>query len=162
MSVDRIFGLLGRDFDRTIIGSQVAKALKPNDEADFSSHQILIDLATDLSGKIKIVTTNFDRLFDKCFQSPKSFIPPYLPILTRPNDFDGIVHLHGKANSSYDGADDDSFILSSSEFGRAYLSDGWATRFIQQLLKDYILVFVGYSADDPPVPRAGRQDQTRY
>ena len=37
------------------------------------------------------------------------------------------------------------------DFGRAYLSDGWATQFIRGLINRYRLVFVGYAADDPPV-----------
>jgi hypothetical protein len=63
----------------------------------------------------------------------------------------GIVYLHGKANASYDSAEGDGFVLSSSEFGRAYLADGWATRFIREILEKYAVVFVGYTADDPPV-----------
>ena len=42
-------------------------------------------------------------------------------------------------------------ILSSAEFGRAYLAEGWAARFIRDAIAKYIIVFVGYSADDPPV-----------
>jgi hypothetical protein len=36
-------------------------------------------------------------------------------------------------------------------FGRAYLSDGWAARFMQSLLTRFQIAFVGYAADDPPV-----------
>ena len=42
-------------------------------------------------------------------------------------------------------------MVSSADFGRAYLSDGWATRFIQSLLSRYQIVFIGYTAEDPPV-----------
>jgi hypothetical protein len=41
--------------------------------------------------------------------------------------------------------------VSSADFGRASLSDGWATRFIQSLLSRFQIVFVGYTAEDPPV-----------
>jgi hypothetical protein len=41
--------------------------------------------------------------------------------------------------------------MSSADFGYAYLSEGWATRYINLLLQRYQIVFVGYSADDPPI-----------
>jgi len=61
------------------------------------------------------------------------------------------VHLHGVVTDGHEAAQNDEFVLSSAEFGHAYLSDGWATRYIQALVQRYIIVFVGYSADDPPV-----------
>jgi hypothetical protein len=64
---------------------------------------------------------------------------------------EGIVHLHGIATNDYGGPEGDGFVLSSSEFGRAYLSDGWATRFFKDIVSRYVVVFVGYSAEDPPV-----------
>ena len=61
------------------------------------------------------------------------------------------MYLHGRSTPAYTGAEGDGFVLSSSEFGRAYLSDGWATSFIREILRKYVVVFVGYTADDPPV-----------
>jgi SIR2-like domain len=69
----------------------------------------------------------------------------------RYKDFEGIIHLHGHVDKEYEGAAGDGFVLSSSAFGRAYLSDGWATSFIRSVLDKYFVVFVGYTADDPPV-----------
>jgi hypothetical protein len=43
-------------------------------------------------------------------------------------------------------------VLSSAEFGRAYLAESWATEFIRAAIERYRIVFVGYTADDPPVP----------
>ena len=63
----------------------------------------------------------------------------------------GIVYLHGKATSDYQRAEGDGFVLSSSQFGQAYLSEGWATSFFREIIDRYVVVFVGYSADDPPV-----------
>ena len=42
-------------------------------------------------------------------------------------------------------------VLSGGDFGRAYLAEAWATRFVCDLLDRYIVVLLGYSADDPPV-----------
>jgi hypothetical protein len=151
ISADRVFGLLERDFASRDIEEAVASALKPPPECDLTAHRILLDLATTPEGAVQLVTTNFDRLFDDCGSGLQAWQPPRLPDPLRPNDINGIVYLHGRATPNYSGAEGDGFVLSSSEFGRAYLSDGWATTFIREILSKYVVVFVGYTADDPPV-----------
>lgn len=151
ISADQIFGLLERDFLPRDIEAAVARALAPSQVADTSAHETLVRLATTREGIVRIVTTNFDCLFDRCRPGLRSFLPPNLPNPARATDFDGVVYLHGKVNALSNGADGDGFVLSSSEFGRAYLSDGWATSFVKDLLSRYSVVFTGYSADDPPV-----------
>ena len=61
------------------------------------------------------------------------------------------MHLHGRVDATYRHAHDDEFVISSADFGRAYLSVGWATHFIQQLLSRFQVLFIGYTADDPPM-----------
>lgn len=151
ISADRIFGLLEREFTITDIQSAVTKSLKPNSKVDLKAHQILLRLATTPDSKIQLVTTNFDNLFDECEGECKIFEPPRLPDPSRFNDLDGIVYLHGRVNDDYTGPNGDGFILSSSDFGHAYLSDGWATKFFREIIQKYIVVFIGYSADDPPI-----------
>lgn len=150
LSADRMFGLLERDFATADIEQAVSQALKPNSMCDLSAHRMLLDLATTPQGSVRLVTTNFDRLFDDCGRDLPTWTPSRLPDLTRSSEFSGIVYLHGRAAHTYDGAED-GFVLSTSEFGRAYLSEGWATTFFRHVIRDYILVFVGYTADDPPV-----------
>lgn len=151
ISADRVFGLLERDFAPRDIQEAVASALKPPSHCDLTAHNILLDLATTREGLVQLVTTNFDRLFDDCGRGLQTWQPPKLPDPLRPNDINGIVYLHGRAMPDYSGAEGDGFVLSSSEFGRAYLADGWATSFIRQILSKYVVVFIGYTADDPPV-----------
>jgi hypothetical protein len=151
ISADRVFGLLERDFLVRDIEAAVARALQPAKNVDLTAHQILLNLATTPEGKVRLVTTNFDRLFENCSEALQIWQPPRLPDPSRHKELDGIIHLHGCVTEGYDGADGDGFILSSSEFGRAYLSDGWATDFFKEILDRYIVVFVGYAADDPPV-----------
>lgn len=151
ISADRVFGLLERDFPARDLEEAVASALKPRLNCNLRAHRTLLDLATTPQGAVLLVTTNFDRLFDDCRSGLKSWQPPRLPDPLRPNDIDGVIYLHGKANPDYTGAEGDGFVLSSSEFGRAYLSDGWATSFVRGMLNAYVVVFVGYTADDPPV-----------
>ena len=151
ISVDRIFGLLERNFLSKDIELEVAKILKPSADADLSAHKTILNLARTPTGRVRIVTTNFDRLFEKCDSEVNSFIPPRLPDPSHTTELDGIVYLHGRATKNYDGAEGEGFVLSSSEFGRAYLSDGWATNFLQEIIGKYSVVFIGYKADDPPV-----------
>lgn len=151
ISADRIFGLLERDFLSRDINEAVAKALTPKDLPDLSAHQTLLRLATTREGLVRLVTTNFDRLFDCCRPDLPTYTYPNLPTPSRAIEFNGTVYLHGKINSAGNGAEGDGFVLSSSEFGKAYLSEGWATSFVREILDRYFVVFVGYSADDPPV-----------
>lgn len=151
ISADLIFGLLERDFLVRDIEAAVAQSLKPKPDVDLSVHRILLDLASTPEGKIRLVTTNFDRLFDSCDSSLKVWQPPQLPNPSNYHEMDGIIHLHGCTNKDYTRSDGSGFILSSSEFGRAYLSEAWATAFFKEIIEKYIVVFIGYSADDPPV-----------
>jgi hypothetical protein len=64
LAADRIFGLLERDFSVTDIERAVGAALKPQDEVDLSAHRTLLALSRDARGKVQLVTTNFDRLFE--------------------------------------------------------------------------------------------------
>lgn len=150
IAADRIFGLLARDFPPNSIEAAVASSLRPDDEPDLTAHRTILDLATTKEGLVRIVTTNFDRLFDDC-RRLKSWQRPRLPDPSRPKDMDGIVYLHGKVTSDYQGAKGDGFVLSSPQFGQAYLSEGWATSFFREIIDRYVVVFVGYAADDPPV-----------
>ncbi|QBR37711.1 hypothetical protein ETW23_17920 [Leisingera sp. NJS201] len=61
----------------------------------------------------------------------------------------GVTYLHGRIQSpDYPHHD---YILSSADFGRAYLAEGWATKFVRAFLDQYTVVLVGYQAESPPV-----------
>ena len=151
ISADCVFGLLERDFLERDIERAVAKTLAPQKGVDLWAHELLLDLATTKDGVTKLVTTNFDRLFDDCGRTLKAWQPPKLPEPASPREMNGIVYLHGRATEDYDGAEGDGFTLSSAEFGKAYLAEGWATRFIKDVIDRYSVVFVGYNAEDPPM-----------
>jgi hypothetical protein len=150
LATDRIFGLLEREFETSDVRSAVATALRPEEGCSLHAHQTLLELATS-RGVTRLVTTNFDLLFEACDQTLFSWGPPHLPDPRSAKGFRGIVHLHGRVDQAYARAEDDEFVVASADYGRAYLADGWATRFIQALLARFQIVFVGYSADDPPV-----------
>ena len=150
IATDRIFSLLEREFEQRDVQNAVARAIKPADDPDLSAHRTLIDLSRGRDGTVRLVTTNFDLLFEAVGPRLACFGPPVLPD-PRGAGFAGIVHLHGRVDAGYSKPGDEEFIVSSADFGRAYLSDGWATRFMQSLLARFQIVFVGYGADDPPV-----------
>ncbi|MDN7176984.1 SIR2 family protein [Caballeronia sp. SEWSISQ10-4 2] len=169
VAFDRVFGMLEREFEASDVREAVSIALKPPPKCGLDAHRTLLDLSRARGGLVRIVTTNFDRLFEACGPDLRSSYPPQLPDPGREGDFHGIIHLHGVVDAEYRRACGDEFVLSSADFGHAYLSDGWATRYIQALLQRYKIVFVGYSADDPPVQyllealsRSGRPRHALY
>jgi len=113
-----------------------------------SKHKSLHENLLKLFGgqeRIRIVTTNFDFHFNsgskKIFgQLPEVFRAPALPL---GNDFSGIVYLHGSVLG-----DPKRLVLTDQDFGRAYLTEGWATRFLRAMFSQYTVLFVGYSHDD--------------
>lgn len=150
LATDRVFSLLEREFEVHEVRAAIARAIAPGPSCGLEAHRLLLDLARS-NGVVKLVTTNFDLLFEECDPALLSTGPPHLPDPRSDREFHGIVHLHGRVDADYSGARDEEFVVSSADFGRAYLADGWATRFIQALMSRYRIVFIGYSADDPPV-----------
>jgi hypothetical protein len=153
ISFDRVFTLLTRDFSTTQVETEVVEALHASRRPDLAHHRALLDLARGPDGRRRLITTNFDRLFQKADLRLRSYAPPHFPELSRRDGFDGVVHLHGLIPSRIAKPVREvlGLILNSGDFGRAYLADGWATRFVCDLLERYVVVFLGYSADDPPV-----------
>lgn len=148
---DRVFGLLEREFTREQIEATVANVLASDPDVDLSAHRTLLKLGTLQTGQTRIVTTNFDRLFEAARKGIVSTTRSNLPQIAF-NEADwGIVHLHGVVDTAYSGSTDDGFVLSSSSFGDAYLAAGWAREFVKNVLERHVAVFVGYSADDPPI-----------
>ncbi|MEM8772999.1 MAG: SIR2 family protein [Pseudomonadota bacterium] len=151
-SPDRIFSLLGRQFDKRTVNNAVAESLSIKTTArKLQAHKTILSLARGQNTPLRLVTTNFDRLFEAADPGLMSCTRSNLPHVQFNEDEWGIVHLHGQVNPDYSGADRDGFVLSSSEFGDAYLAHGWAREFVRAVLEKYITVFIGYSADDPPI-----------
>lgn len=151
LATDRVFGLLEREFEVADVRAAIAEAITPAPGAGLGAHRTLLTLATSRAGATRLVTTNFDLLFEACDPHLPCSGPPRLPDPRSDAEFRGIVHLHGRVDATYQRPADDEFVVSSADFGRAYLSDGWATRFIQSLLSRFQIVFIGYTAEDPPV-----------
>ncbi len=151
MASDRVFGQLRRLFDDISIGKAIADALKPADDVDLSAHKTILKLSTLQTGQTRLITTNFDLLFEKARKGLRGATRSNLPHIEFNESDWGIVHLHGKLKPDYSGPTEDGLVLSSTEFGDAYLALGWARDFVKKVLDRYVAVFVGYSADDPPI-----------
>ncbi|SDE73609.1 SIR2-like domain-containing protein [Rhodospira trueperi] len=61
-----------------------------------------------------------------------------------------MTYLHGKVQKDED-PNGEGLILTSADFGAAYLRDGWAARFVVELFREFTVLFVGYSLNDPIV-----------
>lgn len=153
VSFDRIFTQLKRMFSVAQVEKEVLGVLTAVRRPNLEHHRALLDLARGPDGRRRLITTNFDRLFQKAQPRLHTYTAPHFPDLLRPAGFDGVVHLHGvlpSAPRTYSG-NPLGLVLSSGDFGRAYLADAWAIRFICDLLDRHIVVLLGYSAEDPPV-----------
>ena len=149
--MDLILDILQREYGSSQVESAVSRKLRTPKNPKVSCHEFILRLSTNLNGKSRLITTNFDLLFERAQPKLKRFAPPYLPDLTQDPAFEGIVYLHGRIGRRPSERIAQRIILGEGDFGRAYLADGWASEFLRQLLAHYTVVLLGYSADDPPV-----------
>lgn len=150
--LDQIFNLLHIEYGKDEVNALVTKRLSASASKPVGrEHALLKRISSSSRGAPQIVTTNFDRLFEETADEMplKLHEPPGFPDLKFDSKIEGITYLHGRLAGVE--AESHSYILSSADFGRAYLSEGWATSFIRQLLDRYTVVLVGYKAEDPPV-----------
>ncbi|WP_290524487.1 SIR2 family protein [Alcanivorax sp.] len=151
--LDQIFNLLHLEYGKDEVNALVTERLSaPLEIKDFGrEHGLIKRISSSQSGVPQIVTTNFDRLFEVGQEGEHlvRHVPPAFPDLNFGTKIEGITYLHGRlveaASKSHP------YVLSSADFGRAYLSEGWATNFIRHLLERYTVVLVGYQAEDPPI-----------
>lgn len=153
---DATLDLLERRYpgQRLAVRTALASVLKPNlrKKGATTTHKALLDLATDRSGKVRLVTTNFDRIFQHVISRRRPSIPifaaPLLPI-AKPYRWHGVVHLHGLLPAIIDDTALNRLVVTSGDFGLAYLTERWAARFVSDLFSNYTVCFVGYSINDP-------------
>lgn len=132
----------------------LADSLKPKlrKKGATETHAALLQLARNREGKLRLVTTNFDRIFE--YVAKREFIhfaPHIAPMLPVPKNsrWDGVVYLHGLLPGKSDDNALNRLVVTSGDFGLAYLTERWAARFVSELFRNYVVCFVGYSIDDP-------------
>lgn len=139
--LDRFLGQLHHR--KVAVHERAAQLLTPAGSAPNALHYDLLRLFGSID-RVRLVTTNFDQHFEtaaiKLFgTAPEIYCSPALPL---GYDFTGLVHVHGALPRARD------LVLTDADFGRAYLTEGWARRFLVDVFRRYTVLFVGYSHDD--------------
>ena len=138
---------------RQTVREALARILTPNLDARnaTATHQALLTLGKDRKDRTRLITTNFDRLFEEVIATSPSqmerFRAPLLPVPKK--RWDGLVYLHGLLTENPSESDLERLVVSSGDFGLAYLTERWAARFVSELLRNFVVCFVGYSINDP-------------
>lgn len=144
---ERYESYLGRVGEVPQLKEVCARIMSPGVPSDL--HANIIRLFA--GGVLRLVTTNYDLRFEQAASAlgmpARSFSSPALPL---GNDFNGIVHLHGDVTHPSE------LILVDSDYGSAYVSDGWVTRFLVKMFSRYMVLFVGYSLSDVPMQYLAR------
>lgn len=138
---DRFLGELSHSGVR--VHELAARIVMPPSSAPNALHHNLLRLFRSPE-RIKLITTNFDLHFESAAQSTFGVVPETYraPALPRGRDFSGIVYVHGALPKQ------DDLVLTDADFGRAYLTEGWARRFLLDVFSNYTVLFVGYSHND--------------
>ena len=138
---DRFLGAMPRNFD---VRRHALELVSPPESRFNQTHEAIMRLATAYRTP-RVVTTNYDDHLATAIEaagidSPERWDAPFLP---QGDDFKGLVHLHGSTRGGPRGV-----VLTDEDFGNAYLSNGWATRFLVPMFRRYTVLFVGYSLGD--------------
>ena len=136
---------------RNAVREKVANILTPDPDADTTTHGALLTLAKGRNGQTRLITTNVDPLFERVIAETDDSVARYrAPLLPVPKmRWDGLVYLHGVLPAEPSASDLDRLVLSSGDFGLAYLIERWAARFVSELFRNYVVCFIGYSINDP-------------
>jgi len=148
---DAVIDLLERRLgDRQRVRKSIASALRPNLSlaGATDTHRALLTLSKTRDDRTRLLTTNFDRVFCAVDPTIQSIAAPLLPVPKR-SRWDGLVYLHGLLPETDDAAALERLVASSGDFGLAYLTERWASRFVTELFRYYTICFVGYSINDP-------------
>ncbi len=136
---------------RSPVRTSCAKHLQVPSLSEFPHHSSVLALSRDNEGRSRVLTTNFDTLFERAAADRNeewfSESVKGLPKPGGPRDF-GIHHLHGRIADAKLGLSESELILTSADFGDAYLRDGWASRYVEDRMRTATLVLLGYRAED--------------
>jgi len=153
---DTAIGLLEARINdgRQTVRRAVANILTPILDAPDAktTHDALLTLARRRDGRTRLITTNFDRLFETVIAEQGLSVPRFqAPLLPVPKSrWSGLVYLHGLLPENIEVSSDlERLVLSSGDFGLAYLIERWASRFVSELFRASTVCFVGYSINDP-------------
>jgi NAD-dependent SIR2 family protein deacetylase len=126
---------------RLSVRRALAKALQPKlrRKGATDTHAALLQLASSREGALRLVTTNFDRIFARLTARTNPVVPAYpAPLLPIPKNsrWSGLVYLHGLLPEHPDASALNRLVLTSGDFGLAYLTERWAARFVSELFRN--------------------------
>lgn len=139
--LDRFLGQLHHR--NVAVHERAAQLLSPAESAPNALHHDLLRLFRTVN-HVRLVTTNFDLHFETAANALFGAVPDVYraPALPLGYDFSGIVHVHGALPRARD------LVLTDADFGRAYLTEGWARRFLVDVFRKYTVLFIGYRHND--------------
>lgn len=147
---DTTLELLERRIGAKLVRQAVAKILTVDDDIDVSAHLAVLRLSSTAGHSPRLVTTNFDLLFERAAQRHdleiRTECPPALGV-PKAHKWHSVVHLHGALDGPQ--SDHRDLVLTRADFGTAYLVERWASRFVTELFRNFTVLFVGYGLDDP-------------
>ena len=133
------------------VRAATVKLLTPDPRISVPDHLNLLQLSRDTEGRVRLLTTNFDPLFECAAHAAGQVVPSHagkaMPRPGTPDDY-GILHLHGRIAYGPRAIAQSDLILTSADFGDAYLRDGWASQYIEDRMRLNTLVLVGCAAED--------------
>ena len=156
---EEVLGSLSRRLsDPFAVQRTVSELLAVPDHPNLNQHRTIVRLSRDLDNRISVVTTNFDTLLERAAgevlpgetRENISFAGQALPAPGSPS-FSGIIHIHGRLKDGSLGLELTPLVITSADYGDAYMRSGWASRFLFDLARCKAIVLVGYSANDAPV-----------
>ena len=128
------------------VHARVAEILTPTTAANYNAYHVNLLRLFREPGDVRLVTTNHDPFFTSAAEVvfPNEVESFYAPALPPGDEFVGIAYLHGgvvrEANR---------LVLTDSDFGRAYLIQGWAATFLRSMYARFAVLFVGYRHGEP-------------
>ncbi len=127
------------------VNEKAARIIQERGKQYNAEHESIYNLFLS-PNEIRIVTTNYDKMFEKVAEEKDTELNTYsAPALPLGSDFKGLVHLHGSIdNPKY-------MVVTDEDFGKAYLTEGYASRFLTALFDKYTILFIGYSYGDTVV-----------
>ncbi len=147
--------VIGR-YERRVQGGRLGRRHLPsilqpdlNKRRALTTHLALLKLGRSQQIGLRLITTNFDTLFERA--AKRYNLDPFTVYPDPParRHWEGVVHLHGRMPENPSADELERLILSDGDFGRAYLTEGWASQFAARLFREFTVCFVGYSINDP-------------
>ncbi|MDD4050331.1 MAG: DUF4020 domain-containing protein [candidate division Zixibacteria bacterium] len=143
--IETIDQFLGRmETNGVRIRGIISQIINPENSQPNDFHRQIIRLFAKTS-PLRIITTNFDsKLTDAANEfrgaGTDIWFGPAIPL---GESFTGIVYIHGCVTRPLK-----ELVLTDRDFSKAYLTKGWATRFLLEVFTNFTVLFLGYSHND--------------